>query len=487
MTMELSNLPYELFSRILDEAAKLNVCENTHYTYGLSQAPEPGQDVRMQRVVRGNVPIDTQKWNATDAIRQVNRRFHDWATEHALRDLYITRWRGSERWVQSRTLSKLHGRPSSIAVYRDPYHSLRATLKLFTANPALASCVRRIWFDGYYGAETNAMIFAILRLCIDLKYVTLPWTALRYGTIDDWSHLLGRNKDLHSIESLELLAVDLKRSRIDKEINKTDNNALNSPEVNFQSLQRLKIQGHSNFFPITDGDLTTIARTANHLREIHITNTASLSITGINALASASRSTLAMIEHTPLPPPHRLQNHHPKHSSPTQPPPRPCICTQILACPNLRTLSLSLSSLCAALFTKMSVRWTGEVQIRTSTLCNYSPHALRTSAQARNDLWQTLDAARALMISRRAEGAQLDIEVLVHEWIFEPGKERVHGNFSLARVMSEGTWPMGREVKSGKGPYGQNGGFGKEGEGEWTSIPEDLFREHVERGIVSFY
>ena len=95
--MKLSNLPYELFSRILDEAAKLNICENTHYTYGLSQAPEPGQDVRMQRVVRGNVPIDTQKWNATDAIRQVNRQFHDWATEHALRDLYITRWRGSER------------------------------------------------------------------------------------------------------------------------------------------------------------------------------------------------------------------------------------------------------------------------------------------------------------------------------------------------------------------------------------------------------
>lgn len=97
MTASINDLPYELFLAIVEEAANFNFQEHAQYTYGLSQAPEPLQDVRMQRVVRGKLAPDTQKWNAVEAIRQVNRQFHQWALEYALRDLYITRWRGSER------------------------------------------------------------------------------------------------------------------------------------------------------------------------------------------------------------------------------------------------------------------------------------------------------------------------------------------------------------------------------------------------------
>ena len=99
MPGSINDLPYELLSAILEEAAKINVHEIAQHTYGLSQAPEPLQDVRMQRVLRGQVPPDTLKWNAVDAIRQVNRQCHRWASEYALETLYITRWRGSERWV----------------------------------------------------------------------------------------------------------------------------------------------------------------------------------------------------------------------------------------------------------------------------------------------------------------------------------------------------------------------------------------------------
>ena len=97
MPTSINELPYELLSAILEEAAEFNIQENASYTYGLSQAPEPLQDVRMQRVIRGQVPPDTLKWNAVDAIRQVNRQCHQWACEYSLRNLYITRWRGSER------------------------------------------------------------------------------------------------------------------------------------------------------------------------------------------------------------------------------------------------------------------------------------------------------------------------------------------------------------------------------------------------------
>ena len=107
MLASISVLPYELLSAVLEEAANINIRENAQYTYGLSQAPEPLQDVHMQRVVRGHVSPDTLKWNAVDAIRQVDRKFHQWALEYALRNLYITRWRGSERCLYTCTTLSL--------------------------------------------------------------------------------------------------------------------------------------------------------------------------------------------------------------------------------------------------------------------------------------------------------------------------------------------------------------------------------------------
>lgn len=100
MPTTINTLPYELFAAILEDATRLNLCEIPRYTYGLSQAPEPmRRDVRLQRVVRGLVGPDALKWNASDAIRRVDRKWHDWACRYALATLYITRWRGSERYV----------------------------------------------------------------------------------------------------------------------------------------------------------------------------------------------------------------------------------------------------------------------------------------------------------------------------------------------------------------------------------------------------
>lgn len=97
MPLTINDLPYEILSAILAEAAELNTRNGAQFTYGLSQAPEPLQDVRMQRVIRGRVSPDTLRWNATAPIRQVRRNWHDWAAEYALENLRITRWRGSER------------------------------------------------------------------------------------------------------------------------------------------------------------------------------------------------------------------------------------------------------------------------------------------------------------------------------------------------------------------------------------------------------
>ena len=381
--------------------------------------------------------------------------------------------------MQSRTLHTLHSNPSSIAVYRDPYHSLRKTLQLFESNPALAGCVRRISFVGYHGAQTTAMIFGILRHCIQTERVTLPWTALRYGSTEDWSRLLGRNEDHHSISSLELLAVDLKQSQIENAINQVDKKPLNSPRVNFSGLKRLKIFGQSNFMPLTDDDLIAISHTAVNLRDLHITGTASVTIDGIGALIDSSDATLEIIEHSPL-----TAGGFERLDPASLRVPKQHLCSKILTCPQLRNLSLSLPSICEDLFTHASVKWSGEMQIRAGTTCGRHPVSLKTSEKARTQFWRVLEQARSLMSLREKEGVRLDIEIFINNWIFEPRHYRVHGSLDVAEVVSDGRWPPNKNWSS-KGPYGQTGLYGKD-EGPYEVVSEDIFKQGLSRHYVSF-
>lgn len=213
------------------------------------------------------------------------------------------------RWLESRTLADPATEPSGIAVYRDPYCSLKKTVSLFQHHPRLASWVRRIWFEGYHGADTKDLIFSILRSCDALQYVTLPWTVLRHGSARDWSYVCGSNRHGNSIESLELLAVDLKESQTNNAANQIDNKPLLTPRssgsdgavVDFSNLKRLKIYGNSNFMPIIDLDLVRIARTATNLREIHVTRTTTVTLSrGVIALIEASQASLELVEYSPL-------------------------------------------------------------------------------------------------------------------------------------------------------------------------------------------
>ncbi|MCJ1470711.1 hypothetical protein MMC07_009358 [Pseudocyphellaria aurata] len=410
MAVTINVLPYELLVAILEEATRLNIREIPQYTYGLSQAPEPmRRDVRMQRVVRGPVGPDTLRWNATDAIRQVNQAWHDWACRYALASLYISRWRGNERWLESRILTNLHSEPSDTAVYQDPYSSLRKTVRLFSHSAAsgLTSCVRRIWLDGYYGAETTALIFELLLQLPALEYLTLPWMALRQGTAEQWSRVL------KSTASLELLSVNLTATQIEsvKHQHITINPPLASPAVDFHHLTRLKIMGDTNHLGLADEDLVSMSRTAINLHEIHITGTSSpsgISIEGVMALVHASQESLRVLEYTPdlpssphlLPPP--LIHSHP--------------CVEIQQCHQLRNLTITLPSICTDLFqTPACSHWTGEIQIRTASICR--------SALSHVSWPNILHHARNLAQSP----STLSIEIHSQIFIFEPRLSRVHG------------------------------------------------------------
>ena len=231
--------------------------------------------------------------------------------------------------------------------------------------------------------------------------------------------------------------------------------------------------------PLTDEDLIAMSFTAVNLRDLHITGTASVTIDGIGALANSSDETLEILEHSPLTAagfehldPTSLIGHK-QH-----------LCPKILEWPRLRNLSISVPSICEDLFANASVNWSGEVQIRTSTVCGRHPVSLKTSENARSKLWRTLEQARSLMSFREREGEELDIEIFINNWIFEPRHFRIHGNLAIAEVVSDGVWPQDKDVSS-KGPYGQTGLYGKD-EGPYAVVSEDTFKHGLSKHYVSF-
>lgn len=379
------------------------------------------------------------------------------------------------RWLQSRNLDSLTSNPSSIAVYRDPYLSLRKTSELFNNYPTSALSVRRLWFNGYYGLETNTLIFSILRYCTNVDSLTLPWTTLRYGTCDDWARLLGRKSDARRPLSLGFLAVDLGAKKIGDARNQIDKQPLESATIDFGRVERLKIFGNTNFQPISDDDLFAIARTARNLREIHVTGTSSVSLDGVMALVDACKHKLQVLEHSPLA---KDGFEHPTVPSMQK---QGHICKRLLEYPQLRSLSISLPSLCEQLFTDASIKWTGEVQIRAESLCNHPTDKL----EVRKRFWHILGLTRSLMASRnQRDNVELDIQLFIKYWIFEPRRSLVHGNITLGRALSHNTWPHASAASS-MGPYGQTGLYGKD-EGPYSCFSEEEFGEGLSRGYISF-
>ncbi|KAL8694886.1 MAG: hypothetical protein Q9218_000550 [Villophora microphyllina] len=384
MTVTIYSLPYELLSSILEEAAFLNSEDIQQYTYGVESTSAPQ---KAQRILRGHVAPDALRWLSTDAIRCVDTKWHDWACQ----------------WTQSRELHSVNQHPSKDVVYRDPYLLLRKTVDLFAKHPSLASSVRRIFFDGYYGIETNAMIFRILKHCDKLDTVSLPWTTLRYGSAEDWSHLLRARNNGTVLLSLELLAVDLKQIQLIDRARQVNSRPLESANVSFGHLERLKLSGSSNLLPIQDDDLITISRTAQ-LREIHVTGTTAITTKGLMAVCRASRETLRVLEHSPL---SDDGFEHP-HASPTN----GHACEKVVQCSCLNNLAVSLPTFCGDLFLKTSVHWAGEVQIRAAAICGQAG-TLRQNPDSQRALFDVLGQARSLVQAQQGKGIELNIEIFI--------------------------------------------------------------------------
>ncbi|KAJ4287957.1 hypothetical protein N0V90_011972 [Kalmusia sp. IMI 367209] len=478
--MHITDIPYEILSKILEEAAKSNIRNGPTYTFGLSQPPMPYQKATLQRFVRGPVPTEMLRWDATSAMRLVCWQWHEWALEYALKDVYIRRWKGGERWAElscrreNYGLYELIDRPTGTAVYRDPFGSLKQTVQTFDKFPGVAAKIKRMWFHGFYTAQTDRMVFESLRNCTNLTSVSLPWTTIRHLDAQAWrTLLLGSGKPL---ESLELLATDVTSQQAAEAENQIDLEPLQS--VNFSMLRRLKIFGDTTFMPITDRDLFAIARTATRLEEFYMTCISTITIDGVVAIVKAARSTLRVLEHSP-----RSQDGfwHPHPGSPSD---SEHLCELFRSCPKLETLSISLPSVCADLFSDDNAKFHGDLQVRALHLCGHE-HG-RSTQEATTALEKLLQDAREF-ISRKCQSVvpkELYVELFFADCIFEPSLKLVHGDFSLAGISSDGTWP-GALNSSGKGPYGSTGLYEKEEEGPFQSMDEADFLAGVRRRFLS--
>lgn len=95
MPTTIDDVPYEILSAILQKAADLNLQEAPRYSYGFDGCLSSS---RLHGVrPRAQICPDTLRWITTEAIRQVNRTWHDWACRYSLNCVYLSRWRGSER------------------------------------------------------------------------------------------------------------------------------------------------------------------------------------------------------------------------------------------------------------------------------------------------------------------------------------------------------------------------------------------------------
>ena len=449
MPATINDLPYELLSEILEHVIRSNVEQNilNRHNFDTELHARPDPDVRMQQLVQGRMTPDAVRWIASNSIRQVNSRWHGIALEYAYRDLYVLSWRGGERYalpyvidildhsnlclryMLSGVLRKTPAEHLSLATSLESSPLLKKTDELLENHPTLSSYIRRIWFDRYYEAKDTAMIFRILRQCKKLQDLLIPWTALRHGTVADWSSLFGSNVAGSCVTSLEIRAKNLsKRCPAMNKKNVFSNNTLESTTVDFSNLACLRLFGSSRCMSITDEDLIAIARTARNLRELHV-NAAFLGSKGIGALINSSQSNLEVLE---LVGSSQLESKHLEYRNSYSHVQFPRLVAQ---CPLLRRLRLQSVRTCTDIFACDDIAWSGRVTIYVGINSSFQVPQLDTDTAV---LFETLKQARHIMDSRvPSDKESVQIEIFTSGFIFEPRCAKVHGDFPTTHAFRD--------------------------------------------------
>ncbi|KZF25935.1 hypothetical protein L228DRAFT_279197 [Xylona heveae TC161] len=478
----ISSLPNELLSTILLEATNLNSQNCCKFSYGITQAPQPMQDVKApQMYITGFTPPDVLRWNSASSIRQVSGRWHEWAVRYSLRELLIRKWRGSERWLESAYLADPNVTVSGTVVYQDPFRSLRLTAELLSRYPHLAGHVRRLWFDNIVAPETDEFIFSIIRSCGSLRSAKVPWPVMSRASQAEWSNTL-RTVAPVPLSSLELHLTSLKKAGSNDVDPDLCVHAFNPQLVDFGRLTRLKLVGEAHELPLTDEDVADIARTARNLEEIHIVDVSTVSIHGVMTLALASKNTLRILEYWPsshtghaltlhidesnyisLCPEDNVRSTHelPHPSLPGEHAPTSTqhICHELRQLSKLEDLSITLPSVCHELFSTFGpgnvpscdhFSWSGvskDILIRANGFCHTgkTTGSGRDSSSSSSSSSHTSNAQVPAALSAESSQPQDQVDELVsHEG--EPLRQLIDAARSFVAVR-QWRYPSARQTQ----------------------------------------
>ena len=194
----------------------------------------------------------------------------------------------------------------------------------------------------------------------------------------------------------------------------------------------------------------------------------------------SARRTLRVLEHSPRSMDGFWHPHPGQHTGNTH------LCELLTQCPRLEDLSVSIPSMCSALFSNRDVKWRGDCQVRALHICGHEHITHKTRHKATSQLKQLLAQARALsnLRTRSVVPTNLTLELFFADCIFDPHVETVHGDFALAEISSNGTWPIQR-APSRKGPYGSTGLYGKDEETAFEKVHEQEYLRGLDAGYIS--
>jgi hypothetical protein len=192
----------------------------------------------------------------------------------------------------------------------------------------------------------------------------------------------------------------------------------------------MKVFGDTNHIPVIDEDVLAIARTAaTKPEEFYLVCNSSTSINSVLAVLDTANKTLRVLEHSPRSRagfwhPHLRQDLH--------------SCTILRDYTKLGTLSISLPSMCANLFSNETVKFTGNLQVRSLHLREHQ--SSHWAPETMHALQKLLHQARTLIqrSSRCKVLYKLYVELFFADSIFEPGSRSVHGDLLLAHAGSNG-------------------------------------------------
>ena len=234
--------------------------------------------------------------------------------------------------------------------------------------------------------------------------------------------------------------------------------------VSFTHLTYLKVHEEYSTMAVTDEDLIAVARTANNIRELHITSRINKLLEGIGALVKFSRLSLEVLA-LDSPGPEPRQEYLDRCET---------FYNSIVHSPQLRRLHIPYLAIALEILVQGRNSWGGPVLLQLSSSLKRD---FGGNVQSPGIFWQLLEQARSFTALCSQSGAdRVKLDIYSGSYLFEPERSLVHGHFEKddPDVPERGHWDVDLKASNKKIIWFSNHGSGNEQDFSFYITEEDL-------------